>query len=168
LEEVVKYVNDFNGDLSLLVHNAGTASVGKISEFSIKNWNATLSLNLTTPFKLTKKLLPQMKKGGQFIFINSVAGKSVFPGWAAYSASKFGLKAFADTLREEVSPKKIKVTTIFPAAVDTSLHDEMPYDWDRTKMLKPSDVAKAVLYCLRQPANIIVKDLDLESISGTF
>jgi len=128
LEEVKNYVNDFDGDLSLVVHNAGSASVGNISEFDENQWDSTLLLNLTAPFRLTKKLLPHIQKGGQFIFINSVAGKTVFPGWSAYSASKYGLKAFADTLREEVSSQGIRVTTIFPAAVDTTIHDGLPFD----------------------------------------
>ncbi len=168
IEEVVKYVDDFKGDLSLVVHNAGYASVGKIADYQWEEWEKTLSLNLSAPFRLTQKLLPRMKKGGQFIFINSVAGKTPFPEWSAYSAAKYGLKAFADTLRKEVSPQGIRVTTIFPSSVDTTMHDQLPYGWDRSKMLKSTEVAKAVLYCLHQPSDISIKELDLENISGTF
>jgi NADP-dependent 3-hydroxy acid dehydrogenase YdfG len=168
LNQIVHYVESFDGDLSVVVHNAGYAKVGKVSDFSFEEWDKIINLNLSVPFRITQKLLPKMKSGGQFIFINSVAGKTTFPEWSAYCASKFGLKAFADALRQEVRGSGIRVTTIYPSSVDTSLYDTLPYDWDRTKMLKSTDVAKSVMYCLRQPANITVNELDLENSTGTF
>lgn len=168
LEQVVKYVDDFDGDLSVVVHNAGYASVGKVEEFKAEEWQKVLDINLTVPFRLTQKLLSRMKSGSHFIFVNSIAGKTTFPEWSAYSASKHGLKAFADTLRQEVRDKGIRVTTIYPSSVDTAMHYELPYDWDRSKMLKSADVAKAILYCIQQPSNISINELDLENISGTF
>ncbi len=168
VEKVVRFVDQFEGDLTTVIHNAGIARVGKIENLSLADWRRVLDMNLTAPFMLTQKLIPKMKSGGQFIFVNSVAGKTAFPEWAAYSASKFGLRAFADTLRQEVRSKGIRVTTIFPSAVDTKLHEDLPYNWDRSKMLKSVDVANAVIYCIKQPASININEIDMENMAGIF
>jgi len=152
----------------MVIHNAGTARVGKIEEMPASDWRRVIDVNLTAPFFLTQKVLPLMKSGSQFVFINSVAGRQSFPEWAAYSASKHGLKALADTLRLEVAEKGIRVTTLYPSSVDTLLHDDLPYDWERSKMLKPRDVANAVAYLLKQPDNITINELDIENCAGKF
>jgi NADP-dependent 3-hydroxy acid dehydrogenase YdfG len=154
--------------ISLMVHAAGVANVGTIKELTIEKWRNTIETNLTAAFFLTQKCIPLMERGSLIIFINSVAGKSIFPEWSAYSASKFGLKAFADTLREELKPEGIRVTTIFPSSVDTSLHDNLPYDWDRSKMLRAEDISNTILHCYKQPSFVCINELDLENFSGTF
>ena len=168
LDKAAAFVDAFDGKLSLLVHNAGIAKIGKIEETSLKDWRETLDINLTAPFLLTQKLIGKMESGSQIIFINSIAGKQAFPEWGAYSVSKFGLKAFADTLRREVQNKGVRVTTIYPSSVDTSLHDSLPYDWDRSKMLKTDDVANAVLYCIKQSANVQINEIEMENMAGHF
>ena len=154
--------------ISLFVHSAGVARVGSVKEMKLENWEMNLQTNLTAPFILTQKLLPAIESGGHIIFINSVAGRQSFPEWSSYCASKFGLKAFADSLRGEVAADGIKVTTIYPASVDTPMQDSLPYDWDKSKMLKSEDVAKAVLHCYLQPKDVQIKELDIENNAGTF
>lgn len=168
VEKVVNFVEQFDGELMLLVHNAGIAKVGKLDSMSLQDWQKTMDINLTGPFLLTQKMLKFMNAGSQIIFINSVSGKKTFPEWGAYSASKFGLKAFANTLRSEIANQNIRVTSIFPAAVNTGMHNDLPYDWDRTKMMKAMDIANAVMYCLKQGSNIQINEIDLENTSGTF
>lgn len=168
LEELVNRVKELDKKISLLVHSAGVAKIGLVSDMSIKDWNLNMNTNLTAPFYLTKYLLPTMASKSHIIFINSVAGRQSFPEWSSYCASKFGLKAFADSLRSEVAVDGIKVTTIFPASVDTPMHDSLPYDWDRTKMLQAKDIAKSVIHCFSQPDSVVIKDLDIENNAGTF
>jgi NADP-dependent 3-hydroxy acid dehydrogenase YdfG len=135
---------------------------------SLADWRRVIDVNLTAPFMLTQKILPLMKKDSQFVFINSVGGRQTFPEWSAYCSYKFGLKAFADTLRQEVAKRGIKVTTLFSASVDTVMHSELPYNWDRSKMLKPKDVANALVYLLNQSPEVVIKEMDIENIAGTF
>jgi len=168
VEKLSEQTQNLNLKISLLVHSAGVAKVGRIKEMSIEDWELNLSTNLTAPFILTQKLLPLMESKGHIIFINSVAGKQSFPEWSSYCASKFGLKAFADSLRNEVATEGIKVTTIFPASVDTPMQDALPYDWDESKMLQANDVARAVIHCFSQPENVQIKELDIENNAGTF
>jgi len=168
VEKVSAFVKKFKGSLKYLVHNAGLARVGSVEHFSVADWKRTLDVNLTAPFVLTRHLLPLMSPDSHIIFINSVAGKQTFPEWSAYCASKHGLRAFADTLRKEVAARGIKVTTLFPGAVDTPLHDSLPYDWEREKMLQPTHVAEAVRYIIRQPSQVTVPELDLSHNAGLF
>ncbi len=168
LEKVTAFVKSFGGKLRYLVHNAAVARVGKIAAMSMADWRRTLDVNLTAPFSLTQKLLPLMAGGSHIFFVNSVAGRQVFPDWGAYSASKFGLRALADTLRLELAGEGIKVTTLYPGAVDTPLHEELPYNWEREKMMKPQNVAEAVRYIIRQPGDICINELDLASVNGLF
>jgi len=164
-------VNDIktkNGKLDLLIHCAGVVYIGTCAEMPAEHWQETLHVNLTVPFLLTQKCLPLMSAGSQIIFINSVAGKNAFREWSAYCASKAGLKTYADVLRKEVQSRGIRVTTIFPSSVDTSMQDRLPYKWDRKKMLQVEDVARAVVYCYRQPSGVVIKEIDLESSSGVF
>ena len=101
-------------------------------------------------------------------FINSAAGLQTYPEWGAYCASKFALRALADTLREEVKAKQIRVTSLYPASTDTEIHNDLPYNWNRKKMLTVENVAQAVIYCIEQPDNVSLKSIELENLNGTF
>ena len=168
IEKSASFFNTYSGKTSLVVHNAGIAKVGAVAEMTVDDWQIVQDVNVRAPFLLTQKLLPLMAKGSQIIFINSVAGKQSFAEWGAYCASKAALKALADTLRAEVQPQGIRVTSIYPAAVDTPLQDTIPYNWDRTKMMRAKDIAEAVLYCVRQPQAVRINEIDLENSAGTF
>jgi len=168
IKNLTNQIQNLNQKISLLVHSAGIAKVGNVKEMNIEDWELNLKTNLTAPFILTQKLLPLMESKSHIIFINSVAGHQSFPEWSSYCASKFGLKALADSLRSEVAADGIKVTTIYPASVDTPMQDSLPYDWDKSKMLRAKDVAKAVMHCYLQPENVQIKELDIENNAGTF
>ena len=165
---LINQIQILNQKISLLVHSAGVAKVGNVKDMSVEDWDLNLKTNLTAPFILTQKFLPLMESKGHIIFINSVAGKQSFPEWSSYCASKFGLKAFADCLRSEVASEGIKITTIYPASVDTTMQDALPYDWDKSHMLQAKDVAKVVMHCYSQPENVQIKELDIENKAGTF
>jgi len=168
IESLTEKIKKQNYKISLLVHSAGVAKIGSIKEMNMEDWELNLKTNLTAPFMLTQKLLPLIESKGHIIFINSVAGRQSFPEWSSYCASKFGLKAFADSLRSEVAEDGIKVTTIYPASVDTPMQDALPYEWDKSKMLQARDVVRAVLHCYLQPEDVQIKELDIENNAGTF
>ncbi len=168
IDQAVKAVENLGKEVSVLVHNAGIVKVGKTADMKLSDWQDVINLNLTAPFYLTQKLLPKMNEGSQIIMINSIGGKQAFAEWGAYSASKFGLRGFAEALRAEVEESGIRVTSIYPAAVDTPIHDGLPYNWDRDKMMKADDVARAVLYCLKQGPKVRINDIEIENIAGRF
>ena len=89
-------------ELDVLVHNAGVSIPGHVDESHVDEWRATFAVNVFGAVALTLTLLPALRQaGGRVVFINSGSGRTVSPGMASYSASKFALRAFADSLRED-------------------------------------------------------------------
>jgi 3-oxoacyl-[acyl-carrier protein] reductase len=168
IDKLTGLVAEKTGSLDLLIHSAGIARVGKVADLMLQDWNDSLSINLTAPFYLTRRCLPNLRRNALIIFINSVAAKNSFPDWAAYSAAKAGLAAFADVLRKEVQDLGIKVTSVFSASVNTPMQDSLPYKWDRSRMLTPDQIAQIVLDCYRQAGKVMLKNVDIENIAGTF
>jgi NADP-dependent 3-hydroxy acid dehydrogenase YdfG len=165
---MVKEIEKSEMKIGVLVHNAGIAKVGSVERMSLSEWKKTIDVNLTAPFMLTQKCIPQLIDKAHIFFINSVAGDQAFSEWSAYCASKWGLRAFADSLRQELAPRGVKVTSIYPSSVDTPMQDKIPYEWDRTKMLKSDEVADALIKCYQHPSHVQIKDIHLENLAGTF
>jgi len=141
------------GPVDFLINNAGWGKRASVVRGNIEDWDQTYRLNLRAPMILAQKLLPSMiEKGeGAVINIGSVSGKSGEANGAAYSASKFGLIGFTQSLFEEVREHNIKVAVILPGFVDTPMIPPVKH-LDRNKMIQADDVAQAVLYILNAPA----------------
>lgn len=141
------------GVVDILINNAGWGRRAPVMRASAADWDQTFRLNLRAPMILAQRLLPAMIEKGQGAVINigSVSGKSGEANGAAYSASKFGLIGFSQSLYEEVREHGIKVSVILPGFVDTPL---IPPNrqLDRTKMIQADDIAQSVIYVLRSPA----------------
>lgn len=140
------------GPVDFLINNAGWGKRASVVRSRVDDWDQTFRLNLRAPMILAKELLPAMiKKGeGAVINISSVSGKSGEANGAAYSASKFGLIGFTQSLYEEVREHGIKVAVILPGFVDTPMIPPVKH-LDRSKMIQAEDVAQAVLYVLNAP-----------------
>ena len=111
-------------ELDVLVHNAGVSIPSHVAESNTDEWRATFAVNVFGPVELTLMLLPALRRArGQVVFINSGAGRKVSPGMASYSASKFALRAFADSLRDD--EPDLRVTTIYPGRADTAMQREL-------------------------------------------
>ena len=140
------------GPVDFLINNAGWGKRATVVRSRVDDWDQTFRVNLRAPMILAKELLPAMiKKGeGAVINIGSVSGKNGEANGAAYSASKFGLIGFTQSLYEEVREQGIKVAVILPGFVDTPMIPPVKH-LDRSKMIQANDVAQAVLYILNAP-----------------
>jgi NADP-dependent 3-hydroxy acid dehydrogenase YdfG len=143
-------------ELDVLVHNAGVAFPGRVAESTPEQWRATFEVNVTGAVALTCALLPALRAvRGQVIFINSGAGMNASPGLASYSASKFALRAFADSLRTD--EPLLRVTSIHPGRVDTEMQrDLVAYegrDYNPADFLTPHTVAGVVATVVATPAD---------------
>jgi NADP-dependent 3-hydroxy acid dehydrogenase YdfG len=150
------------------VNNAGLFIIRGIGETSIEDFQALVSTNLTGAFNLTRAFLPEMTKrgSGHVVTIGSVADRHIFPGNAAYSATKYALRAIHEVLRAETRGSGIRATLVSPSAVDTDIWDPIQYHGsaeqpDRSAMLSPDSVAAAVLFALVQPHDVNVDELRL-------
>jgi short-subunit dehydrogenase len=141
------------GSIDFLINNAGWGKHAPVIRAKVEDWDQTFRLNLRAPMILAQKFLPAMieKGAGAVINIGSVSGKSGEANGAAYSASKFGLIGFTQSLYEEVREHGIKVSVILPGFVDTPMIPSVKH-LDRSKMIQAEDVAQAVLYVLNAPA----------------
>ncbi|MEO8816378.1 MAG: SDR family oxidoreductase, partial [Mycobacterium sp.] len=98
-------------ELDVLVHNAGVMLPGPVADSYLEDWRITFEVNVFGAVALTLALLPALRSaGGQVVFINSGAGLRVSSGMASYAASKFALRAFADSLRSD--EPALRVTTV--------------------------------------------------------
>jgi 3-oxoacyl-[acyl-carrier protein] reductase len=140
------------GSVDILINNAGWGKRAPVVRVKVEDLDQTLRVNLRAPMLLAKHLVPAMieKRDGAVINISSVSGKSGEVNGAAYSASKFGLIGFTQSLYEEVREHGIKVSVILPGFVDTPLIPPNK-QLDRSKMIQADDVAQAVLYVLTSP-----------------
>jgi NAD(P)-dependent dehydrogenase (short-subunit alcohol dehydrogenase family) len=154
-EDIDKLVGESQrefGAIDILINNAGWGKRASVVRSNIEDWDQTFRVNLRAPMILAQKCLPAMiEKGeGAVINIGSVSGKSGEANGAAYSASKFGLIGFTQSLYEEVREHGIKVAVILPGFVDTPMIPPVKH-LDRSKMIQAEDVAQAVLYILTSP-----------------
>jgi 3-oxoacyl-[acyl-carrier protein] reductase len=140
------------GEVGILINNAGWGKRASVVSGSLTDWDQTFRLNLRAPMALAKALLPNMiaKREGAVINIGSVSGKTGEANGAAYSASKFGLIGFTQSLYEEVREHGIKVAVILPGFVDTPMIPRVKH-LDRSKMIQPEDIADAVMFVLKSP-----------------
>jgi NADP-dependent 3-hydroxy acid dehydrogenase YdfG len=141
-------------ELDVLVHNAGVAFPGRVAESTAEQWRDTFEVNVTGAVALTLALLPALRAvRGQVIFINSGSGLTVSAGLASYSASKFAVRAFADSLRAD--EPRLRVTSIHPGRVDTEMQrDLVAYEgggYDPAKFLTPATVAGVVAQVVATP-----------------
>jgi len=144
--------------LDVLVHAAGVARVATLESTSAQRWRATMDVNVVAVAELTRLLLPALRAArGHVVLINSGAGLRANPGWGAYAASKFALRALADTLRAEEEANGIRVTSVHPGRIDTDMQRQVRADeggaYDASQYLTAQTVAGAVLTAIQAPAD---------------
>jgi len=142
------------GSIDYLINNAGWGKTAPVAKASVEEWDQTLRVNLRAPMVLSKLVLPILleKKDGAIVNIASISGRTGQANTAAYSASKFGLIGFSQSLYEEVRESGIKVAAILPGFVDTPMIPPTRR-LDRSKMIRPEDIAQTVLFVLTSPPN---------------
>jgi len=107
------------GEVEILVANAALPGTGMLDDFSVAEVDRALDVNLRAPILLAKLLGEQMARRGHghIVFISSLSGKAASPRGSLYSATKFGMRGFALSLREDLKPAGVGVSTIFPGFI---------------------------------------------------
>lgn len=142
------------GAVDVVINNAGIFDMRPIEELTLEFWEQMLAINLTAPMLVTQAALPGLEAGQDavVILVASVAAETGYPGNTAYCASKYGLKGFADALREDLVPRGIAVRSVYPRGTNTTIFDDVQGDWDRASMDTPEAVAELVLAASRSDA----------------
>ena len=156
------------GDIDVLVANAALPGSGRVDSYTVEQIDRALDVNLRAPILMARSLSAGMvERGrGQLVFIGSLAGKSANGGGAMYSATKFGIRGFALSLRHDLADQGVGVTTINPGFIrDAGMFHEsgakLP-SYVGTKT--PADVARAVVRAIEDdPAEIDVAPLGVKA-----
>ncbi|WP_280235882.1 SDR family NAD(P)-dependent oxidoreductase [Nocardia cyriacigeorgica] len=105
--------------IDIVVANAALAAAGRIEDFTTEELDRALEVNLRTPILMTRQLLPDMvrRRRGHFVYIASIAGKIPTARLPVYSATKYGLRGFSASLRQDLHGTGVSASVIFPASV---------------------------------------------------
>ncbi|SNR49937.1 MULTISPECIES: SDR family oxidoreductase [Hymenobacter] len=150
------------GRLDILVCNAGVGSFNLLENFEAAEWDRIFDINVKGTFLLCKAAVPHFKAQGRghIVGIASDVAKRTFEHGTVYGASKYAQDAMLGSLRKELRPHGVKVSTIYPGLVDTYFNDSKPGAADSEKThLRPSDIAQAVRYILEAPPHVVVDEL---------
>lgn len=152
--------------LDSVVHAAGVVDLGAVADLSVDAWTTQLRVNLVAPAALTRVALPALRAArGTVVFVNSGAGLVAHPQWAAYAASKHGLRGLADALRAEEAEHGVRVTSVYPGRTATPMqakvHAQEGKDYDPAAWIRPETVADAILGVLDLPGDATVPDLTI-------
>lgn len=156
-QAVIDSVSTAFGALDGLVYCAGINAFGLHDTQSDELVERIMQINLVAPIQLTRHLIPLLEKGSNPVIVNlgSVFGHIGFPGFSLYSASKFGLRGYTETLRRELADGPIRVAWISPRATSTAMNAgvidavnaELKVNYD-----SPEHVAEAVVQTLARPS----------------
>lgn len=170
IREMVYQTQSTWGRVDILINNAGIMLLGMIDGANPEDWRRMFDLNVLGLMYATHAVLPIMttQKQGQIVNVSSVAGRVARPGFGAYSATKFAVNAFSESLRQEVYKDNIRVTLVEPGIVATELSNHITdidakaraqEVYDSIRRLESEDIAAAIVYAVSQPPHVNVNEM---------
>ena len=163
VSDLATRVIDQHGPPDIVVSNAGAFLLRTLEATDAAELEVQLAANVRAPFAVAKGFLPSMRAAGRgsFITVGSVADHIGFPENAAYAASKYALRGLHETLLAEYRGTGVRLTLVSPGPTDTAVWD--PFDPDhregfpaRADMLRPADVAEAILFVATRPPHVLI------------
>ena len=158
-----------HGRIDVMLHNAGVMPMAPLGENRHTEWDQCIDVNLKGVLYGIGAVLPVMKEQGtgQNIIVSSVAGHRVNAIGAVYCATKFGVRAIAEALRQEVKPDGLRTTILSPGAVDTELPGSVKADaahksiaaFYAEQAIPASSFARAALFAISQPEDVDINEI---------
>ncbi len=163
------------GGLDILVNNAGVMLLGQIENAPIEEWERMVHVNLLGLMYTAHAALPHLleaassgrRKVADMINISSVAGRVARSGSGVYNLTKFGVGAFSESLRQEVTRRHVRVALVEPGAVDTELtthlrpeiREQSKKRFENMEILEAGDIAEAITYIVTRPRRMAVNEM---------
>lgn len=172
-EPLLQHLQEKAGGLDILIHCAGVVHQSPMERARIGDFDLQYAINVRAPYLVTQRLLPLLARAhGQIVFINSSVGLTARrPEVGQYGATKHALKAIADSLREEVNQKGIRVLTVYLGRTATPMQEAVcrqeGRDYHPEMLLQPEDVASVVLHVLSLPSTAEVTDISIRPMIKT-
>ncbi|MEU2032093.1 SDR family NAD(P)-dependent oxidoreductase [Nocardia amamiensis] len=174
-QEAVERTVEGLGRLDTLVNNAGLMLLGPAPGADLDDWRRMIDINLMGLMYCAHAAVPHLVKAAaqgprqvaDIVNIGSLAGRSAFAMSAVYSATKFGVGAFSEALRQELARQHVRVSVVEPGSVDTELRDHNPAVVQQQiaaalgdiERLQGQDIADAVGYIVTRPRHVAVAEL---------
>ncbi len=163
------------GRIDTLVNNAGVMLLGPILDAPTEEWRRMVHLNLLGLLYCTHAALPHLLRSAEegprsvsdVVNVSSVAGRVARSGSGVYNATKWGVVAFSESLRQEVTARHVRVTIIEPGAVMTELATHLRPEileqqarvFGGVEMLRSEDIADAVAYAVTRPGRVALNEI---------
>ena len=161
-EAAVRAVAEEHGGLSAVVTAAGTDACGDILDVEPEAWDRVIAVNLIGTAAVVRAALPALERSrGRVVTVASTLGLRALPAATAYCASKFGIVGFTRALASELGDR-VGVTMLVPGGMRTHFFDDRPDDFKPAAdqhLNDPADVARTVVFALRQPAGCELREL---------
>ncbi|GBG07145.1 3-ketoacyl-ACP reductase [Paenibacillus agaridevorans] len=161
VEAAVEALRSELGSADILINNAGIATFGTVLDMDPEEWKRIIDTNLLGTYYVTRAVLPQLieKSGGDIINISSTSGLSGAATSSAYSASKFAVIGFTESLAQEVRRNNIRVTALNPSTVATDLALDLNLikENNDSKFMQAEDIAEVIVNQLKLNPRIYVK-----------
>jgi NADP-dependent 3-hydroxy acid dehydrogenase YdfG len=167
-------VNEF-GRLDILINNAGVMLLGPIVDAPVEEWQRMVRINLLGLLYATHAALPHLlaaaddgpRRVADLVNVSSVAGRVARQGSGVYNATKFGVVAFSESLRQEVTRRHVRVSVVEPGAVMTELatHNRpeiiegMVAMFGETELMRSEDIAESILFMVTRPRHMAVNEV---------
>ena len=165
-EALTNTQRELGPDVHVLVNNAGLGIAGSVDGFSSDDWRLMFDTNVHGTFFCTRAVLPLMKRQqlGHVVNIASIAGTTGIENMAGYCATKFAVRGFSQSLFKEVRNDGIKVTCLYPGSTQTNFFDDIPGAAINDSMMRPEDIASAIVYSLETPDNFLIVDMEMRPL----
>jgi NADP-dependent 3-hydroxy acid dehydrogenase YdfG len=176
-KQAIQQAVDAYGPVDCLINNAGIMLLSEAEQQIPEQIKQMLDINLLGVFNGIHCVLSDMKnrQSGTIINMSSIAGRKSFPFHAGYNATKFGVHALSESIRQEVAKSNVRVCTIAPGIVDTELLSHTTSESIKTafkewqaslqSILTPDDVARSVYFVYSQPQNVTLRELVITATS---
>jgi NADP-dependent 3-hydroxy acid dehydrogenase YdfG len=163
------------GRLDVLVNNAGVMLLGPVVDAPVEEWEQMVQVNLLGLLYTAHAALPHLLKAAEeeprrvadLVNISSVAGRMARKGSGVYNATKHGVGAFSESLRQEVTGRHLRVSLVEPGAVATELQshnrpevrDQIEKRFEEMDILQAEDIADAIAYVVTRPRHVAVNEV---------
>jgi NADP-dependent 3-hydroxy acid dehydrogenase YdfG len=169
VKRLVDHAVQTHGRVDVILNNAGLMPHSPLERGKVQDWERMIDVNIKGVLYGIAAALPHMKaqKSGHIINVSSVAGHSVRPGGAVYSATKHAVRVISEGLRQEVKPYNIRSTIISPGAVATELPDSITepdvakniHDFYERFALPAGSFANIVAFAMSQPDDVDINEI---------
>ncbi|MGE7602637.1 3-ketoacyl-ACP reductase [Peribacillus sp. NPDC097675] len=161
VETAIEAITKELGAADILINSAGIATFGTVSEMDPEEWKKIIDTNLMGTYYVTHAVLPQLieKNGGDIINVSSTNGLNGAATSSAYSASKFAVIGFTESLAQEVRRNNIRVSALTPSTVATDLALDLSLikENNDSKFIQPEDIAEFIVDQLKINPRMYVK-----------